>query len=67
MMRSDHTCVCLGLSIAVVCHCRRKGPVPSCPIVVGNDIVIVVESALRLLVDYSENLVDCIDPYKPKV
>lgn len=58
VMRADEASISFRLAAPSVVHRRRERTVAARPIVVGDPIEIVVERALRLLVDDAEDLGD---------
>lgn len=64
MTTNDESSVSLWLAVALVYDSRRKCSRTSSPVVIRDDIIVLVESALRLFVDDTENLIDCAVPWR---
>lgn len=64
MVGPYHPRVSLRFTVTFVGNSGRECPIPSIPIVIRYGIVIVVECALRLLVDDAENLINGVVPWR---
>jgi hypothetical protein len=62
VVRANHTSVSLGLAIASIIYCTRKGAGQPSPVVVRDEIPISIKGSLRLLVNDTEDLVNCGEP-----
>lgn len=62
MTTNDESSVSLWLAVAFIYDSRRECSRTTSPVVVRYNIVVLVKSALGLLVDDAENLVDCAVP-----
>ena len=61
-MRGDHTSVPLGLAITSIVYCASKGARQACPVVVRDEVPVSIKGSLRLLVNDTEDLVNCGEP-----
>lgn len=62
-MCAHKACVRLRLAVSAVGDGRGQGTVSSSPVIVRDEVEVLVETALRLLVDDAEDLCDRIVPY----
>jgi hypothetical protein len=63
MMRADEPGVAFRLTVASVWNGRRQSTIATSPVVVGDEIEVLIEACLRLLPDDTEDLVDSKIPY----
>lgn len=61
-MRSYKACERLGLPVAAVVYERREGTVATRPVIVRDEIEVIIERCLRLLVYNPKYLINCSTP-----